>query len=245
MRNIDDYLDKYSKSNFEDIQIKFRKKKVLEIIQQYEHKNILEVACWFEPLFKYFDDYVLMTVVDPCKEVIINAKELSVGNHRVKCIQGFFEDQISLLANSQYDFIIVSSLLHELENPLEFLTKLKSVCNHHTVVHLNVPNAYSFHRILAKEMGLIDEVFQKSDKQIILQQHTTFSLESLSEFLNNTGFKILERGSYFVKPFTHDQMHRMLTSGIIDEKVLEGLNNMVKYMPELGSEIYINCMLES
>ena len=243
MRNIEDYLEKYSQSNFEDIQVAFRRKKVLEIIQQYEHHNILEIGCGFEPFFKYFDDYQQMTLIDPCNEFINNARELSMDNHRIQCIQGFFEDQIPLLKNNQYDFVIAAGLLQEVENPLDFLSKLNSICNHHTVVHINVNNAYSFHRVLAQEMGLIDDVFQKSDKQITLQQHSTFCLESLSQLLNKTGFKILERGSYFIKPFTHDQMYRMLSSGIIDEKVLEGLYRIVKYMPEYGSEIYINCKL--
>ena len=246
MRDIEDYCEKWRQKSFEDIQVAIRIKKVVEIIQQYEHHSILEIGCGFEPFFKYFDDYQQMTVVDPCNEFINNAKELSAGNQRVRCIQGFLEDQIALLnrGGQRFDFVILTSLLHEVENPSDFLIKLKSVCNPHTVVHVNVPNAYSFHRLLAKEMGLIQEVFDKSDRQIMLQQQTMFSMESLSELLRQTGFKTLEQGTYFVKPFTHDQLYRMLSSGIIDERVLDGLFQMDKYMPEYGSEIYINCKLE-
>ena len=244
MRNIEDYLEKYKQSNFEDIQVAFRMKKILEIIQQYTHNSVLEIGCGLEPFFKFFDDYTQMTVIDPCEEFIINAKELSVDNSRIRCIQGFFEDQIPLLEKTKYDFVILSSLLHELEDPSNLLNKLKNICNHQTIIHVNVPNAYSFHRVLAKEMGLIEDVFKKSDRQMMLQQNRTFCLKSLSELLNNAGLKILDSGSYFVKPFTHDQMYRMLTSGFIDTTVLEGLYNIVKYMPEYGSEIYVNCKFD-
>ena len=48
---------------------------------------------------------------------------------------------------------------------------------------------------------------------------------------------------YFIKPFTHKQMFEMLETKIIDEKVLEGLYGMTKYMPNLGSEIFIEFKL--
>ena len=33
----------------------------------------------------------------------------------------------------------------------------------------------------------------------------------------------------------------MMDNGIIDEKILDGLYFMTKYMPDMGSEIYVNC----
>lgn len=53
------------------------------------------------------------------------------------------------------------------------------------------------------------------------------------------GLRVLERGSYFVKPFTHAQMEACLENGILSEKLLDGLDRMTKYMPELGAEIYV------
>ena len=43
-----------------------------------------------------------------------------------------------------------------------------------------------------------------------------------------------------MKPFTHSQMYEMMCKSIIDEKVLDGLYEMTEYMPEMGSEIYVN-----
>jgi 2-polyprenyl-3-methyl-5-hydroxy-6-metoxy-1,4-benzoquinol methylase len=244
MRNIKDYIGKYKQSSFENIQVAFRLKKVVEIIQQYRHNAILEIGCGFEPVFKYMDDYENMTIVDPGKEFINNAATLSQGNCRVKCICAFFEDVAHNLLSQSYDFVIISSLLHEVENPANLLQKVKACGGENTVFHMNVPNAYSFHRILAKEMGLIDDIFKKSDRQITLQQNTTFCLESLSELATSVGFQIIDSGAYFIKPFTHEQMHKMLVNNIISESVLDGLYQMTKHMPEYGSEIYINCKLK-
>lgn len=47
-----------------------------------------------------------------------------------------------------------------------------------------------------------------------------------------------------MKPFSHNQMYEMMQSAIIDEKVLDGLYRLAEYMPEYGSEIYVNCKLK-
>ena len=38
-------------------------------------------------------------------------------------------------------------------------------------------------------------------------------------------------------------MATMLESGIISYETLEGLEKMIRYLPELGSEIYLNIRL--
>ena len=243
MRKIDKYIEEYKKSDFEEIQVSYRRKKVIEQLNLYPHKNILEVGCGFEPIFKYFDDFETMTVVEPGIEFIENAKKLSQNKPQIKFIQGFFENKIDELVLQNYDFIIVSGLLHELESPNILLDALKIVCTPNTVVHINVPNAYSVHRILAKEMGLIEDVTQKSATQIKLQQHSTFSIESLVKLVENHQFKIIDKGSYFIKPFTHQQMYNMLETKIVDFNVLDGLYKLTKYMPEYGSEIFVDCQI--
>jgi 2-polyprenyl-3-methyl-5-hydroxy-6-metoxy-1,4-benzoquinol methylase len=242
-RNITQYIKEYKSHNFEEIQVKYRRKKILERISLYSHKNILEIGCGFEPIFKYIDDFDTMTIVEPGMEFVENVKNISKGDSRIKCIYGFFEDVVFELSLHSYDFIIVSGLLHELENIDKFLEALKIVISAKTVVHVNVPNAYSLHRILAEEMGLIKDVFQKSETQIKLQQFSTFSINSLKGLLEGKQFKIIESGSYFVKPFTHQQMYNILVSDIIDMNVLDGLYKLTKYLPEYGSEIFVDCKI--
>ena len=64
-------------------------------------------------------------------------------------------------------------------------------------------------------------------------------IEESAEICNKC-ITINTMGSYFVKPFTHKQMENLLKEGIINEKIIDGLNGMTKYMPNLGSEIYID-----
>ena len=69
-------------------------------------------------------------------------------------------------------------------------------------------------------------------------------METLTQLVENSGFQIIEKGSYFIKPFTHDQMGKLLENRIISKDVLEGLYKMSDELPGVGSEIYLNVKKE-
>lgn len=58
---------------------------------------------------------------------------------------------------------------------------------------------------------------------------------------SNRRVEFADSGSFFVKPFTHAQMEQCLNNGVVGENVLDGLDKMIEFMPELGAEIYVNC----
>ena len=247
MINTEEYPKMYKKlSEFElEIHVAFLYKKIKETIQQYEHRNVLEIGVALDPFFSHFDDFQQWTVVDACHEFINHAEQLSVNDNRIQCIEGFFEERAELLKNNHYDFIIISSVLQDVKNAKEFLAKLKTICSPRTVVHFNVPNARSFHRMTGIEMGLLDDISKMTGNHIMSQHQHLFCMESFTELLIDAGFQIIESRTHFLKMFTTNQMNMMLRHGIIDEKILEGLDKMLKYMPDFGSTIFVNCRLES
>ncbi len=239
MRDLEKYEKDYNVPNFEDYQIKYRKKKILSILRNYKPQRILEIGCGMEPLFPFVDwDYEKMVIVEPCEEFYKQAQNL-INSNKIDSYNECFSCNDKMKSYS-FDFIICASLLHEVNDPLNFLKDIASVANKDTIVHINVPNAYSLHRLIAKGMGFIDDVHAMSDRNKIYQQNSVFDLESLKKLANDAGFDTLEEGSYFVKPFSHDQMYKMIQQGIIDEKVLDGLYSLEEYLPMYGSEIYLN-----
>lgn len=237
------YSDHYSVGNFkfEPVLVKARRKKILESIGKHSHRNILEIGCGMEPFFKFIDDYEKFVIVEPSPDFCANAEKLASGNARVKVLQGFFEErEAELKALMPYDFIIFSSLIHEVPDPAGFLKQIHSLCNADTVVHINVPNMYSFHRLLAVEMGLIKDIHEKSGLDKKFQRTGNFDMESLVRSAEDAGFKIIEKGTYFIKTLTNTQYEEAVSQKIIDENIFEGLEKMVKYMPELGAEMYVD-----
>lgn len=248
MRNLSKYAEDYIQQPFDQTHLRFRRHKLIEQIKEYRHKKILEISCGKRPFFVDFTDFEKLIIVEPTTAFFEQATKLLKHSpeldSKVVMMNDYFENAINELRTFKFDFIILSNLLQEIEDISSFLRGLFAICQKDTIVHIVVPNAKSFHRLLAFEMGIIDSIYQLSDRNILLQQTKVFDLNSLSELLLNNGFSIIESGSSFIKPFTHQQMHDMLKHKIIDKKTLDGLYKMEQYMPEIGSEIFVNCKVQ-
>ena len=235
-------LDRYSKvylGPFEEIQVKYRRKKVLEIISRFKPDNILEVGCGKDSIVNYIKEkeFKYFHIVEPIASFIEEAVDEKSPNI---FLYNDFVENITEFRNIQFDLIIISSLLHELIEPHILMRTIFNISNYETIIHVNVPNANSFHRLLALEMGLINSIYEKSNNQKLLQQNSTFDINTLVELCKSFGFTVVEKGSYLIKPFTHLQMQQQIDNKIISFNVLDGLYKMVKYFPENGSEIFLN-----
>jgi len=242
MRNINQYANDYAKSHFEKIQVKYRKRLLMERLALYRHNYILEIGCALDPLYNHIKDYQKLVIVEPADTFYQAALKGAKGNNRIVCIHGYMEDKdiLAKLHEYSFDFIVISGLLQEVEQPKQFLDAVYKLSNPCTTVHVNVPNAMSFHRLLGVEMGLIKSVYQKSETQNLLQQQTTFDIESLTRLIKSAGFKVIGQGSYFLKPFTHSQMHGLMKSGFLTDQMIEAFYSIVQHIPMLGSEIFID-----
>lgn len=243
MRDIKDYTDKYIEEPFENTMVEIRRRTVIEQCQKYKHDNILEIGCGMNPYFLGFRDYKNMVIADPSESFCENAKQLAKSeDKRIEVVKGFLEESVENIKSFgvKFDFIILSSVLHELDEPQLMLGAIRKLCSDNTVVHINVPNANSIHRLIALETGLIKNVHEQSTQMQKMQRRRTYDIKLLKDEMKIAGFKVIDSGSYFVKPFTHMQMQRCIEEEIIDENVIIGLEKISKYFPEFGAGIYVN-----
>jgi len=240
VRDISQYEKQYADAPFEPWQVKYRKQRLLDSLRNHPHRTILEVGCGLDPLYLHMADFEQLVIVEPGDSFYACAVEGALGQPKIHCVQGFLEEMTAELERHPFDFIVLSGLLQEVEDPRAILEAVHHLCSPETVVHVDVSNAHSFHRLLALEMGLIDSIYQKSDTQLRLQGHTTFDMDHLIQLTTSVGFKVLDQGSFFVKPFTHAQMDQLLKAGMLTERMLDGLYGMAKHLPELGSEIFLD-----
>lgn len=242
MRNIEDYEKEYIVKDFEIYKVAYRRKKILKFIDQYKPVNLLEIGCGLEPLFQWVNvRYKNYVIVEPGKKFCENALKLAGNTGGIKVYNDFFTPSEEL-KSYKFDMIICSSLLHELEEPTEMVNGIAQICTANSIVHFNVPNANSFHRILATCMKITKNTKELGERNFKLQQHRVFDLDDLEKLVSEK-FEIIESGDFFIKPFTHSQMMQMMELGIIGYDTLDGLNQMTDYMPGFGSEIYVNCKL--
>ena len=144
------------------------------------------------------------------------------------------QDAVEELNNS-YDIIVIGGFLHEIDNPGEVLSLIKRIATAETIVITFVPNADSFHRVLALESGLIKTNYEFSENDKKFGRRIVFNMKSFSELFETEGFNVLKVDTYFIKPFSHEQMKL----DIFTEEILEGLNRMTNYIPNMGCEIFL------
>lgn len=243
-RDIAQYTKDYLNHDFENTMVEYRRKKVLEILNKYRPQNILEVGCGIQSIFDFYSNYQTFTVVEPSKEFCEMVKKSKRYNQNISIVCDFLENKIEQLKHNKYDFIIVSCLLHEVMAPQKLLESVKLLCTEETIVHINVPNAKSFHLLWAYKSGLIDTLGNLTETAKKLQQNTTFDLDKLISIANQVNLDVIDKGSYFIKPFNHSKMQKCMALGIIDEQLLNGLYKLTNYIPDMGAEIFINCRLK-
>ncbi|MBR5419588.1 MAG: class I SAM-dependent methyltransferase [Lachnospiraceae bacterium] len=236
MRDVDDYVKTYLETgDFEHILVRYRRRKVLEMIHKYMPASLMEIGCGMEPLGCYYQPPKHYILFEPGEAFFENAMERLKD---LRCELDAFPEPFRPVPELHADMIICAGLLHELEDPWGMLQDIYDTAGEETIIHVNVPNAFSMHRVLARHMGLLKDQHELSDRNTLLQQHTVFDMDSLQSMCRFMGFNVLESGSYFLKPFTHDQMHKMIAEGVIGEAVLDGLYHMGE--EAYGCEIYVN-----
>ncbi len=242
MRDLNTYSESYKNSDFEDVIAFYRKEIIVDTLNKYcsEQSSILEIGCGLDSIVNHYQKFKSFTVLEPAT-LFYNKCEADVKGHtkadNIKIVKATAQE---LETDEKFDVIIIAGLLHEVQEPSEILNSIKKFCTKDTIIHISVPNAISFHRLLALEMNLIENLYEKSDTQIKLQQHHTFDKQTLADLINSCDFKIQEYNTYFIKPFTHKQMKSLLDSTLFDEKILNGLMKLTKYFPDNGCELYMN-----
>tara|TARA_A100001037_G_scaffold160510_1_gene144638 strand:- start:89 stop:835 length:747 start_codon:yes stop_codon:yes gene_type:complete len=243
MRDLNDYKKQYGDYPFEPVLVHYRKRKILELLEANHPKRILEIGCGIDPLFKHYDGFEKICVLEPTESFYQNAcreRGLSESAPRIEVRNKTLESDSAYLKSQSFDFVLLAGLLHEVEDPESFLLAVRECVPSHATLHVNVPNANSFHRLVALQAGLIQSQFEKSSSNLRFQQNSVFDMKGLGALLERCGFNVLESGTLFIKPFTHSQMQKMLDHEIIEERVLEGLHAMTDLLPDHGAEIFIN-----
>lgn len=239
---INEYEKQYMHDyGFEKVMVWARQKYVEALVRKLQPATVMEIGCGFDQLFTHVADMSSIKkwiIVEPADLFSAAAREKLKNDKRVEVFQGFVENVVTDANFANVDLCICASLLHEVGHPDNILQAAKKSLSKEGVLHISVPNAKSFHRMLAVEMGLISSPYQFSDRNVTLSQYHVFDAESLHTLADEVGLDPVDSGGYFIKPFTHSQMEKVIED--VGREVLEGLWHMGAKYPELASEIFVN-----
>jgi trans-aconitate methyltransferase len=246
MRDINRYSEDYDANyGFEAVLVAYRRRVLLEQLTALRPDVVLEIGCGPESLYASYLQQaapVSWIAVEPSTNWTSKARTAQLPGMQV--VEGFLEhstrEVMDVLPRAP-DFVICSSVLHEVPSAELFLAAVRATMGGNSILHVNVPNAHSFHRQLAVAMDLIPSVHTMSARNKLMQQHRIYDLDSLVDDLGRAGLAVQARGGYFVKPFSHAQMESIGTS--LGTQVLDGLFELGRREPRLACEIFVHATL--
>ncbi len=241
------YTSDLNKEGFEKSMVAFRRRQILQIFSRYSPKNIVEVGCGTEPIFCWYNECKTIRIIERSKEFCeIALSELNrlknldheYSKMNISIMNTSFEDCHDL--GSNIDFVVLSSILHEVDDVEIFLHHLRTLLSGGEHLYINVPNANSLHRLIAYHSGMIHNPSEISERGDFFETKRVFTFERLAELVDLCGFHIVDHGTVALKPFTHSQMDKVFDQDNNDnDKLFDGLFYSDKIISGIGSEIWM------
>jgi SAM-dependent methyltransferase len=204
---------------------------------------VLEIGCGPDLLVAHASTrarvkYRTWAIVEPAQVYAAHAARRQRVDERLRIFEGYLEEKLTdLLSNCPegYDTVIASGVLHETSEPEAFIAAAVGLMRRGGRILVSVPNALSFHRLIAVKMGLINRPEALSDRNKELGQPIVYGPESLKALLLNAGLVNLDFSGYVLKLFTNSQMARV--SEVLGDTVMNGLESLGEDFPHNAAEI--------
>lgn len=239
-RDLDDYLIQFNQLPFERIQEKFRKRKILDLIDRHnvEVGKLLEVGPGINPLFPFLGKFDYTVALEPINEIYRWLLESHNNKSNVEIVNSDLEKFIAHNNKDRFDMVILSSVLHEIPNPEIILEKIYDILKVGGLFFVVVPNNQSVHRLVGEKIGITKSLNELTETERTLQQYSSYSPKILTNQLENHGFKVIEIATCFIKPLPHAGMQEAIDSSLISDDDLEFLYRISSLLPDFGSEIF-------
>jgi SAM-dependent methyltransferase len=235
-------------SGFENICSLARQRRNIAFLTQHAPRRILEVGCGAMILARMdgaealaFDSW---TIVEPEPDFVAAARQATAGDARFRIVPGYLEAVLAGLQQDQpqgFDAVLLSGLLHETGAPAVLLAAAVQALAPGGHLLASVPNAASFHRLLAVEAGLIPAPQTLSPRDKALGHPVVFDARGLGALMASAGLTELTLDGYLFKPFTHAQMELVLQaeSPALVDCLVDGLISLGRKFPDQAAEICV------
>ena len=235
-RDLQNYLKSYSDLPFERVAEHFRRKEVLGELAALGTLYLAEVGCGLDSIFNHVDEQVRGMIIEPIQDLLDVQVDLNSEILRV-CTR--LEDRPREFSQ-KFDTVLLSSILHEIGNPREFLASAVDLLTEEGHVVCVVPNAYSLHRLVGWKKGILESPESRTATQDLMQQiQLTFTPESIVQLFRSQNLKVVECRTFFPKLLSHAQMQSLLDDGLIDSNFIDMLCGLSRHLEPVGSEIMI------
>lgn len=239
---INNYKEKYLNQAFEHIQEKFRKKKIISLLKNnfQPTMNVCEIGCGRESIFHYVEPVNDMTIIEPQSDFLKLQPDF-INNKKVNKINNKLE-KVSALFKNRFELIILAGLIHEVEDPLNFLRHVREISSENGLIVITTNNTKSIHRLIGLEMGELRDINELSNTALYYNQYSgSISTSNILDMCKKVGFSVDSYGTFMPKILPHAIMQELITNEVINIDFIESLYAIGEtgVLNDVGSEIFL------
>ncbi len=137
------------------------------------------------------------------------------------------------LAGDGFDHVLACSLLHEVADPEDLLRRAATLLAPGGLVHVSLQNPQSIHRLVAVEMGLIEDVGVVSDNGHRYATRGMWDARALMDMAWAAGLTTVAREGVMLKPLPNAMMEAL------PAEVLDGMERAARHLPDHCAMTYL------
>jgi len=179
---------------------------------------------------KYFKE---VTCVDGSEAILKNLKNKFPD---FECIHSLFEE---FKTEEKFDIILMTNILEHVKMPVELLKLAKTWLKKEGRIMIIIPNAFSIHRMLGVEMGIIKNVHDLDEADKKVGHRRVYDYETLKKEIIEAGLKIEYSKGIFLKVLHNSAIEKF------KEEQIEGFFKLGERFPENCAELLFICSLNA
>lgn len=200
--NLDKYCNSYL-GDKADIEERFLTKATIELVKKYVvGKNVLNLGLGNGFIGKTLDSIVAkQTIIEGSSAII---EKFSFESQNTVLVKSFFED---FNPKEKFDVILANHVIEHVEEPVLLMRhQFTKWLEKDGIVFITVPNAGSIHRLIGKQMGLLESVYDLNESDIKAGHKRVYDIARLSNDICRAGLEIIDFGGYNLKLVSLKQM---------------------------------------
>jgi 2-polyprenyl-3-methyl-5-hydroxy-6-metoxy-1,4-benzoquinol methylase len=238
-QNLDSYIRAYGEDfayAFDNaIMLNWYPKRIMALSKKED--KVLELGLghgYTSNLFAQF--YSHYSVIDGSSSVIAQFRK-QYPSSSARIVHALFEEYDTA---ERFDVVVMGFVLEHVDNPQQVLRHFRQFLAPGGRCFIAVPNAESLHRRFGHEAGLLPELTALGEGDKALGHMRLYTVSSLSQELDECGYRVVAKEGIFLKPFTT----RQIASLDLSVDVLDGMCKVGVGYPELSAALLFQTELQ-
>lgn len=181
---------------------------------------------------QHFDRHV---VIDASPAVIQNYRQ-RFPDSKIEIAESYFEN---FETSERFDVIVFGFILEHVDDPIQILKHFRTFLAPGGRMFVTVPNAEVLNRRLGNLAGMLPNIKELSEHDLLLGHKRYYTVDSLREDIEASGYEITRLEGLYLKPLTTSQMMSLK----LDDRIIDALCTAAIDYPELSCGIMAELVL--